>query len=89
MFFPLTFCTCIHTKVWISKEVISLRMHLLSVEHIQSSQLEWGNPEDTIHYSVLFIVKKHAVMYCIFPRSNFDDWKYGYVQLKRGALIMK
>ena len=30
-------------KVWIFKEVTSLQMHLLSVDHFQSSKLEWRN----------------------------------------------
>ena len=25
---------------------------------------------------MLFIVKKHAVMYLMFPHSNFDGWKW-------------
>ena len=42
-------------------------------------------------YCILFMKKTHAVMYCMFPHSNFDDWinSSGYVQMTRGALVMK
>ena len=27
------------------------------------------------YITACYLLKKHAVMYCMFPHSNFDDWK--------------
>ena len=50
-------------------------MHLLSVDHFLSSKLEWGI-YNTLCTACYLLKKKHAVMYCMFPYSNFDDWKW-------------
>jgi hypothetical protein len=39
-------------------------MHLLSVDHFQSSKLEWGNIQCI---TACYLLKKNAVMYCILP----------------------
>ena len=43
-----------------------------SVDHFQSSKLEYN----TLQHGFFTIDNMYVLMYCMFPHSNFDDWKW-------------